>query len=111
VVLARLDQAPPGPVSAAELAREVGVHRVHLARVFRAHLGCSIGDYHRRRRVAWAANELRHGEASLSDIALRAGFADQSHFSRVFKQWTGVTPRAWREGRTARPTQPVECAP
>jgi len=32
----------------------------------------------------------------LSELALQLGFADQSHFSRIFRRWTGMTPKAWR---------------
>jgi AraC-like DNA-binding protein len=39
---------------------------------------------------------LRDGRLSLSDVALSCGFADQSHFTRVFTKLTGLTPGAWR---------------
>jgi len=39
---------------------------------------------------------LRDGRLSLSDVALSCGFADQSHFTRVFTKLTGLNPSAWR---------------
>jgi AraC family transcriptional regulator len=39
---------------------------------------------------------LRQPDPSLSEIALACGFADQSHFSRVFTRQTGLSPRVWR---------------
>lgn len=82
-------------VSLAEIAAAVGVHPVHLARQFRRAFGCSVGEYLRRARVDVACRALMT-DAPLSRIALDAGFADQSHFSRVFKRETGLTPREYR---------------
>src|SRR2546426_2327286 len=62
---------------ATDAAGEAGVHPVHLTRVFRAHHGVSLGD-----------------------IALEAGFADQSHFTRAFKRHTGSTPDQFRRRMT-----------
>lgn len=79
----------------ADIAAAVEAHPVQLARQFRSTFGCSVGEYVRRVRVDFACRALRTA-APLSDIALRAGFADQSHFSRVFKRATGRTPGEYR---------------
>lgn len=79
-----------------ELAAAAGVHPDHLARAFRLRFGMAIGLYLRRLRLEWAATALETSEAPISAIALDAGFADQSHFTRLFKRHTGVTPRAYR---------------
>lgn len=80
-----------------ELARDAGVHPVYLARLFRAYFGASPGQYLRRVRIEWAARELQSPTLRLlSEIALEAGFADQSHFTRYFRRFTGVTPRQYR---------------
>jgi AraC family transcriptional regulator len=94
------------PLTLSSIAREVGVHPAHLARTFRAHYGRTIGDYVRRLRVERAARELAGGGASIAEIAVRAGFFDQSHFSRVFRDGTGLTPAAFRAAARAhsRPT-------
>jgi len=47
-------------------------------------------------RIEFARRELAGSSASLSAIAAEAGFCDQSHFSRLFKQYTGVTPAEYR---------------
>jgi AraC family transcriptional regulator len=59
-----------------------GVHPAHLARVFRAKEGCSVGEYMRRLRVDIAARQLAASTTPIADIAAATGFADQSHFSR-----------------------------
>ena len=83
-------------VEVAEIAAAVGVHPVHLSRIFRRYLGVSVGDYVRRLRIEWAANELATGELPLADVAIGAGFVDQSHFTRAFKRHTGLTPGRFR---------------
>ncbi len=84
------------PLDMAGIAREAGVHRSHLARMYRRYRGLPIGVHMRRRRVEWAAEQLSETDGSLSSIALRAGFADQSHFTRAFKRRFGVPPGAYR---------------
>src|SRR5262245_1960808 len=79
-----------------EIAEQVGVHPVHLARVFHRRYGCSLGEYQRRLRVEHASRQLVATRRSLADIALAAGFSDQAHFSRVFKERTGLTPKKFR---------------
>jgi len=78
-----------------DIADAVGAQPVQLARQFRRTFGCTIGEYARRMRVDFACRALRT-DSPLSMIALEAGFADQSHFSRVFKRLTGKTPGEYR---------------
>jgi AraC family transcriptional regulator len=78
------------------LARIAGVHRVHVARAFRDHLGCTVGDYVRRLRVRRACELLTATLVPLSDVAMRAGFFDQAHMTRVVKRFLGVTPAVLR---------------
>ena len=84
------------PPRLGELSDLVGVHPVHLARAFRRRFGCSVGDYARRVQVGRAALLLEESELPLAAVASDAGFADQSHMTRVFRDETGVTPGAWR---------------
>jgi AraC family transcriptional regulator len=78
------------------IADLVGVHPVHLASTFRQHYRCTIGEYVRHLRIEFACRMISSSEASLADIALAAGFFDQSHFSKAFKQLTGMTPSQFR---------------
>jgi len=82
-----------------ELADAAGVHPAHLARVFRRHHRCTPGAYVRQLRIEAARCQLVEGLAPLSEIAQSAGFADQSHFSRLFRAATGVTPTRYRRLR------------
>jgi AraC family transcriptional regulator len=85
-------------LTVSELALHAGVHATHLARSFRQHYGMTVGEMLRERRIEHARRELQSGRA-LSEIASEAGFADQSHFTRVFRRATGTTPAAYRRAR------------
>ena len=80
-----------------DLAREAGVHPVHLARVFRRIEKRTPGDYQHRLQVRAACELLRDPEWPLAAIAVECGFADQSHFTRVFRRIVGTTPARFRQ--------------
>ena len=84
------------PLTLADVAREVDIHPVHLARVFHQHYRCTVGEYVRQLRVEFTRRELSATDKPLSEIALLAGFASQSHFSTAFKNHMGVTPAEYR---------------
>jgi AraC family transcriptional regulator len=96
VVLERLRDEFLSPPGIQALARQAGVHRSTLARAFQTQCGQTIGDYVRELRILWACGQLRtRPRTPLSDLALQAGFFDQSHFSRTFRRVMRMTPRAW----------------
>jgi AraC family transcriptional regulator len=92
----RLDAEFRQGVSLSLIADEAGVHPVYLSRAFRKFYGCSPGEYARRLQVELAARLLRETDTPPSRVALDAGFADQSHLTRVFKLHTGQTPARFR---------------
>ena len=79
------------------IAQQIGMHPIHLSRVFRKKYGCTMGDYVNRLRVQFACAEMSRGWPALTELALAAGFADQSHMGRVFKSKVGETPAKLRE--------------
>lgn len=83
------------PLTLASLADSVGIHVVHLARSFRRHYGCTVGELIRELRVDFARSRIRSG-APLRDVATEAGFADQSHLTRTFRAVSGSTPAEFR---------------
>jgi AraC family transcriptional regulator len=92
-----LIHADPGAhLSLAGIAEVVGVHPITLARGFRVGYGCSVGTYVRRLRVELASRWLVETNLPLAEIALAAGFCDQSHFSNLFRRTVGVTPSDYR---------------
>lgn len=80
----------------AELAREAGVHPVHLSRVFRLCVGEGISEYVHRLRIRAACERMLVPETPLAELSFSLGFADQSHFIRSFRSITGMTPSAFR---------------
>ena len=91
--------------SMCELASIAGVHASHLAKAFRSRYGTSVGDFARRARLRWAREALASSDKDLAVVAIEAGFADQSHFSRCFKSAFGIPPGRWRD--LARSTRSV----
>jgi AraC family transcriptional regulator len=88
-----LDASP----SLAQLAAVVGLNPYHFARQFKAATGLPPHQYVILRRVERAKQLLRAGtDLSLAEVALHAGFCDQSQFSRHFKRLVGVTPGRFR---------------
>ena len=85
-----------------ELAAEAGVHPVHLVRAFRQHFRCTPGEYVRRLRVERAARLLAGSTDSIAQIAALAGFADQSHFCKLFRKHWGVSPAEYRRSGARR---------
>jgi len=85
-----------------EVAETVHIHPVYLATQFRRHFRCTIGEYVRRLRIDFAARAIATSDRSLCDIGLAAGFSDQSHFSKVFKAQTGMTPGCFRQNLPGR---------
>ena len=84
--------ANPAATSLAQLAREFGIHRVHLSRAFRTHFGVTPVVLRREAMVGHAlAMALAEGEP-LAACALAAGVADQAHMTRAVRAVGGVPP-------------------
>lgn len=83
-------------MSLTHIAGIVGVHPVYMASEFRRRFGTSIGEYVRNLRIDYACRELHLSDTPLVEIAMQAGFYCQSHFSRTFRRFTGMTPAQYR---------------
>jgi len=93
-VLELIDAALDARLTVEMLSREVGLSAAHFARAFKETMGRAPHQYLLALRLERARRLLETTEASLSDIAQRAGFADQAHFTRLFKRAFGTTPGA-----------------
>jgi AraC family transcriptional regulator len=85
-----------GRLTVIDLAQRLDLHPVYLARQFRRWSGHSVGEFVNRLRVCRALEELRRSEMPLAEIALHAGFADQSQFTKTFRRYHGTTPGSVR---------------
>lgn len=90
------------PLRIDELAGAAGVHPTMLVRAWRRHYRTAIGNYARSVRLEWTRLRLLESDDPLSRIAVRAGFADQSHFTRSFKALFGMSPGRYRSLRRRR---------
>lgn len=85
-----------------DLALLCGVSISHFSRAFKASFGVPPYRYFLRLRVESAMSMLRTGSVPLVTIAQACGFSDQSHFSKVFREMTGMTPSSYRWGSNER---------
>jgi len=83
-------------ITVSDVAAAVDVHPARLARTFRRHLQAPIGSYVRDLRLQRAIDLLTGTTRSICDIAMSAGFSDQSHFTRLCVRRTGRTPAEHR---------------
>ncbi|AHG20491.2 AraC family transcriptional regulator [Chania multitudinisentens RB-25] len=87
----RIDDDPASPVTLAELAQLCGMSRFQLLRSFQRATGITPHAYQIQRRIQ-VARQLIAAGTPLAESAAAAGFADQSHLSRQFRQALGVSP-------------------
>ncbi len=92
-----IEESLGGNISLDTLAAACGLSRAHFARSFRQSMGMPPHQWLLSRRVERVKAMLREDGNAISDIAERCGFADQSHLSRVFRKFAGVSPLAWRK--------------
>jgi AraC-like DNA-binding protein len=78
-------------ISLQELATEIGISPFHLVRSFRKHCGVPPHVYLTQMRIEQAQALLRSG-VTIAEVAIQTGFVDQSHLTRHFKRFVGVTP-------------------
>jgi AraC family transcriptional regulator len=83
-------------VALAAVADEVGMSYFHFSRAFKQSMGVSPNVYTTEQRIERAKKLLSGTELPLAEIALRTGFASQSHFTTTFRKLVWATPKAFR---------------
>jgi AraC family transcriptional regulator len=83
-------------LSLQELSDACGAHPITISKHFPKYFSCTLGEYVRRARIEKSLALIKQSDNSLTDIAHHCGFADQSHFTRVFKDLTGLKPGSFR---------------
>jgi len=96
-VVGRMELNLENPIARAELARTANVSLRQLERLFRLHLGRSLGEHYLSLRLDRARDLLRQTSLSVLETALATGFASASHFSRAYRRRFGHPPRVERE--------------
>jgi AraC family transcriptional regulator len=84
------------PITLADMANAAGMSPMHFAAMFRSATGQRPHHYLLEQRVLHAKDLMTTTTMPLCDVALGTGFSTQAHFSTVFKQFAGTTPKQWR---------------
>ena len=79
------------------LSKTLDIHPVHLSRDFSKYFNCNLGDYLRKLKIEKSYTLLSSKQLSLTEIAYKCGFSDQSHFNRCFKSVSGISPNHFRK--------------
>lgn len=85
----------------AEIAAVANLSQYHFARAFRRSVGLTPQHYLMERRIERAKLLLADDELPLVEVSLRTGFKNQSHFTTLFRKFTHLTPKTWRDLRLA----------
>jgi transcriptional regulator GlxA family with amidase domain len=83
-------------IALVELARACRLSSSAFVRAFKQSMGVPPHQWLLLRRIDRAIELMRDGTVQLAEVALSAGFADQSHFTRIFAGKMGVSPGVWR---------------
>lgn len=75
----------------------LGLHPVTISRYFPLYFGCTLGEYLKGIKIGRSLKLIRENSLSLTEIAYSCGFADQAHFTRTFKAYTGHLPKEYRK--------------
>ena len=85
------------PVNVEDLAKTLFISRTHLASKFKQETGMTLTDFILGEKIEEAKRLLRYSDKSLPLIADYLGFSSQSHFTRIFKKYSGKTPTEYRK--------------
>jgi AraC family transcriptional regulator len=84
-------------IGLAELSAVAGLSQFHFARAFRKTTGVTPQQYLMQRRIERAKEMLSNERLPIVEISLRTGFKNQSHFTTLFRKFTSMTPKTWRD--------------
>lgn len=96
-VLGYIEQHFSQTIALNDLAEQAALSPYYFSRLFKDTIGQTPHQFVTSYRITRSKDMLAEPKRTLMDIALSCGFADQAHFSRVFKQLSGVTPKQWRD--------------
>jgi len=84
------------PLRVCDIQRHTGYSPRHFIELFRSAVGLTPKQYYRIRRFSSALTQLAEQDAKLAAVAVSAGYADQAHFSREFRELAGIAPSSYR---------------
>ena len=84
------------PITTERIAASLYISRTHLSARFHKETGITLSDYILKEKTEEAKRLLRYSDKSLAAISAYLGFSSQSHFSRTFRKYAGITPGEYR---------------
>lgn len=84
------------PITTERIAASLYISRTHLSARFHKETGTTLSDYILKEKTEEAKRLLRYSDKSLAAISAYLGFSSQSHFSRTFRKYAGITPGEYR---------------
>jgi AraC family transcriptional regulator len=112
LVTRHIDASLASTVRTQDCAKIARLSGSHFSRAFKVSFGETFSHYVARRRTERAQEMMMLTDERLCQIALSCGFADQSHFTRVYHRQVGSSPASWRRqlqvraGTTSKHSQP-----
>lgn len=83
------------PMRVGEIQQRSGYSPRHFIELFRSNVGLAPKQFYRIQRFSAALARIARGKATLADVAIASGYADQAHLSREFRELAGVSPSAY----------------
>ena len=99
------------PLTLSELAPQAQLSTSHFIRAFKISFGTTPRAYVLRKRLERAQELMRSTPDALADIAAACGLCDQSHLTRLFRRFTGMSPQQWRRYHEPVPGMPAPWRP
>ena len=91
-----ISQTFAGNLTLEDVASHVHLNPAYFSTLFKQSTGSSFKEYLNMVRIEESKRLLINPEYSIIDVAMAVGFMDQSYFSKVFKKYTGLTPKQYR---------------
>ncbi|MBQ8927304.1 MAG: AraC family transcriptional regulator [Oscillospiraceae bacterium] len=90
-----------------DTAAHLHISSAYLSRLFKAETGMNFSDYVNRKKIEAAAGLLRYSEFSTLEISSLFAFSSQSYFIKIFRQYKGMTPKAYQKTYRHPDTSPI----
>lgn len=95
--LAYIQQHLRDELKMSDVADHVHLSRSHFSALFKQAIGKTFLEYIMEQKMEWIKEQLKHTNKKLYEVASEIGFSDYKYFTRCFKEYSGMTPKEWRE--------------
>lgn len=99
LIVDRIDACLKTGITLKDLADVAGLSVWHFSRAFHISAGMPVVEYVNRQRILRAQGHIAGGGVTILEAALEVGFSNPSHFAKLFRRYTGQSPREWLRAR------------